>query len=141
MDSARPIIFIVHSLGGIVVKEALCQSRSFANHRTNGRLTATFESTIGIFFFGTPHGGADPRGLLARVAEKAVRAAGFTVQQEVFETLLPNSKHLSQLRNEFLAMVEEREWTIVSFRETIGMTVLGGKKVRANRCLVFFLPL
>jgi hypothetical protein len=123
---------MVHSLGGIVVKEALRQSKAFVNHRTNARLSATFESTIGIFFFGTPHGGADPRGLLARVAEKAVRATGFTVHQEVFETLLPNSRHLSQLRDEFLEMVTERRWSIISFRETIGMKALGGRRVSTN---------
>ncbi|KAK4197919.1 hypothetical protein QBC40DRAFT_284648 [Triangularia verruculosa] len=136
-EVARPLLFIAHSLGGIVVKEALRQSKAFANHRVNAHLTTIFEATIGIFFFGTPHGGADPRGLLARVAEKAVRAAGFTVHQEVFETLLPNSRHLSQLRDEFLAMVAERSWSIMSFRETIGMRALGGRKVveQESACL------
>lgn len=57
--STRPILFIVHSLGGIIVKEALRQSKTYANHLANGQLSTIFESTLGIVFFGTPHGGAD----------------------------------------------------------------------------------
>jgi hypothetical protein len=57
-----------------------------------------------------------------------VRAAGFTVNQAVCETLLPDSERLRQLRHEFPLLVEERCWTIVSFRETIGMRLLGDRK-------------
>jgi hypothetical protein len=54
----RPALFMVHSLGGIFVKEML--RRSSGCYRGQTHLRDIFESTIGIMFFGTPHGGADP---------------------------------------------------------------------------------
>ena len=48
----RPIIFIAHSLGGIVCKQALILAYR------NTIYSKILESTIGIFFFGTPHRGA-----------------------------------------------------------------------------------
>jgi hypothetical protein len=59
-----------NSLGGIVVKEML--RRSSSSHLSQPQLHNIFESTFGI---GTPHCGADPRGFLQHVAEKAIRAA------------------------------------------------------------------
>lgn len=114
-----------------MVKEALRQSKCFANNRVNGKLFATYHSTASIFFLGTPHSGSDPRGFgfLANVAERAARAAGFTVNQKIYETLLPSSERLRELRDEFPVMIEERNWTIVCFRETVGMRMFDGKKV------------
>ncbi|ETS80430.1 hypothetical protein PFICI_07959 [Pestalotiopsis fici W106-1] len=45
-----PIIFIGHSFGGIVIKQALC----IAQHRGQD----TLKNTCGIFFLGTPHLGS-----------------------------------------------------------------------------------
>ncbi|KAF4472064.1 Ankyrin repeat domain-containing 50 [Fusarium albosuccineum] len=126
--ATRPIIFIAHSLGGIVVKEALRQSKSMQSNTANRELHTIFRSTIGVLFFGTPHAGADPRDWLAHVAEKAIRAAGYTANQQVVDTLLPGSDRLQELRDEFPMIVEERSLWIMSFRETVGMSILGGKK-------------
>ncbi|EJT73036.1 hypothetical protein GGTG_09887 [Gaeumannomyces tritici R3-111a-1] len=57
----RPLIFVAHSLGGIVVKELLRQSRGYTTHQRH--LHSVFLSTRGVIFFGTPHGGSDPRGV------------------------------------------------------------------------------
>ncbi|KAF1968091.1 hypothetical protein BU23DRAFT_572614 [Bimuria novae-zelandiae CBS 107.79] len=75
-EPVRLIIFIVHSLGGIVMKEILRGSNGCSKAQTH--LRQIIDSTRGIIFFGTPHGGADPRGLLHHVAEKLLKAAGFT---------------------------------------------------------------
>jgi hypothetical protein len=127
--SRRPLLFIAHSLGGIITKEALRQANLKGAHQPGAHLRDIFLSTTGIIFFGTPHRGADPRGFLQHVAERAVRAAGFTVNQKVFETLLPNSERLKELLDEFPLLVNKMKLNIVSFREMHGMTVLGGKKV------------
>ncbi|KAI9761617.1 MAG: hypothetical protein M1840_001757 [Geoglossum simile] len=54
----RPIIFVAHSLGGIVVKSALIHS-NMATVSHNEHLKAIKLSTYGIIFFGTPHQGAN----------------------------------------------------------------------------------
>ncbi|KAH6636028.1 hypothetical protein F5144DRAFT_508141, partial [Chaetomium tenue] len=51
--ASRPLIFVGHCLGGLVIKQALCFAHSEAEY---GTIAA---ATKGIIFFGTPHGGAD----------------------------------------------------------------------------------
>ena len=123
-------MFIAHSLGGIVVKEALRRSRGFETH--HGHLRQVYESTAAILFFSTPHGGADPRGLLELIAEKVVKAAGFTVNEQIVSTLLPTSERLRELRDEFAPMARQEKWVIYSFQEQYGVQILNGKKVKLS---------
>ncbi|PLN78352.1 Alpha/Beta hydrolase protein [Aspergillus taichungensis] len=52
--SDRPIIFICHSLGGIIVKRILIHSRSISNEKVK-HLRSISLSTYGLVFLGTPH--------------------------------------------------------------------------------------
>ncbi|RYO97078.1 hypothetical protein DL764_007373 [Monosporascus ibericus] len=88
-----------------------------------------FHSTIGIVFFGTPHGGADPRGFLRHVAETLIRAAGFSVNDQIVNTLLPSSERLRELRDEFGLIAHEQNWIVHSFQEELGIRYLNGRKV------------
>ena len=125
---ARPLLFVAHSLGGIVVKEALRRSHGFESHHNH--LRQIYKSTAAIMFFGTPHGGADPRGLLQHMAEKVSRAVGLTVNEQIVNTLLPTSERLRELRDEFPPMARQKNWIIYSFQEQYGVQLLNGKKVR-----------
>ncbi len=49
----RPIIFITHSMGGLLVKQMLRSARDF------GKWSAIASQTRGIVFLSTPHSGAD----------------------------------------------------------------------------------
>ncbi|KAI4236697.1 MAG: hypothetical protein LQ349_002383 [Xanthoria aureola] len=124
---SRPLIFIAHSLGGIVVKELLRQSRGHQVHHSH--LHHIYKATAAVLFFGTPHGGADPRGLCEHVVEQVARAAGLTVNEQIVSTLLPNSERLRELRDEFGPMARREQWIIYSFQEQYGVQYLGGKKV------------
>jgi hypothetical protein len=93
-------------------------------------LRGVFESTIGITFFGTPHAGSDPRGFPHHVAENVVKAAGFSVNKQIVNNLLPSSERLKELRDEFGPMAQDRGWIIHSFQEQFGIDGLFGKKVR-----------
>ncbi|KAL4755727.1 uncharacterized protein BDW70DRAFT_49280 [Aspergillus foveolatus] len=50
----RPIIFVCHGLGGVVVKKALAHSASSTSSLV-AHLNTIFISTFAILFFGTPH--------------------------------------------------------------------------------------
>lgn len=52
----RPIIFVAHSLGGLVVKRALIYSSGIRGNHTE-HLRSIYVSTYGILFLGTPHKG------------------------------------------------------------------------------------
>lgn len=123
----RPICFIAHSLGGIVIKEML--RRSSLCQSGQGHLRTIFTSIKGIIFFGTPHGGSDPRGFLQHVAEKLIKAVGFSVNQQIIDTLLPTGERLSELKDAFGPMVRQQGWVIHSFQEQFGVKLLNGNKV------------
>lgn len=52
--SRRPLIFVCHGLGGIIVKCALVHSASRTSHQTS-HLNSIYVSTFAIVLFGTPH--------------------------------------------------------------------------------------
>lgn len=54
----RPIIFICHGIGGILVKKALAYSSSMVA-KDVAHLYEIFVSTYGILFMGTPHDGVE----------------------------------------------------------------------------------
>ncbi|KAI1124260.1 hypothetical protein F5Y10DRAFT_269248 [Nemania abortiva] len=136
--ASRPIVFIVHSLGGIVVKEMLRRADGCDGSREF--LHSIADSTRGIIFFGTPHGGADPRSFLLRIAERAVKAAGFSVNEKIVSTLLPSSERLRELRDDFGPLAIKYNWIIHSFQEQYGLAILGGKKVVEDRSSYLNLP-
>lgn len=117
---------MVHSLGGIVVKEMLRRSRGCRLGQSY--LHSIFESTIGIIFFGTPHTGADPRGFLQRIFEKVIKAIRYSVNEQIVSTLLPSAERLRELRDDFGPMAQQQNWTIHSFQEQYGIKVLNGYK-------------
>jgi hypothetical protein len=51
----RPLISIAHSLGRLIVKEALRRSRDIRHYE---HLKDPYKSTFAIIFFGTPHRGS-----------------------------------------------------------------------------------
>ncbi|KAH7411421.1 hypothetical protein BKA64DRAFT_549844, partial [Cadophora sp. MPI-SDFR-AT-0126] len=126
-EPSRPVIYVAHSLGGIIVKEML--RRSSGCQVGQKHLRSVFDSTSGIVFFGTPHGGADPRGFLQHVLEAIIKAVGVRVNEQVVNTLLPSAERLRELRDEFSPMAHRQEWIIHSFQEELGVKGLNGRKV------------
>ncbi len=55
----RPVIFVAHSLGGILVKNAICASRKYEQHAHQADMQDLYHSSSAIIFFGTPHHGAN----------------------------------------------------------------------------------
>ncbi|KAL8366751.1 hypothetical protein RB595_010556 [Gaeumannomyces hyphopodioides] len=130
-ESCRPLLFIAHSLGGIVVKEALRQSRRCAS--TQPRFYGIFEATSGFMFFGTPHRGADPRNFLHHIVSASVQLLGFKVNYQIVDRLMPDAEQLLELKDEFAVLCYERKWPVHSFQEEYGVTGLFGTKVVDDR--------
>ncbi|PYH36551.1 kinesin [Aspergillus neoniger CBS 115656] len=112
----RPLLFIAHSLGGIVVKEALVQAKLSA---TYGSICT---STFGIVFFGTPHRGTH----LARVggvAAKFVRALLGTASNTLLKALSKGSLYALELSANFDKLLENYKY--LSFYETLPFKSIG----------------
>lgn len=123
----RPLLFIVHSLGGIIVKELLRRSSTCGQGQKH--LRRVFESTKGIMFFGTPHEGSDPLGVLLHPIKLLAKAIGYNVDDKIVNHLLPSSERLRELRLDFGPLAQEQRWIIHSFQEHIGLPALNGDKV------------
>ena len=108
-ESKRPLIFIAHSLGGIVVKQTLVWA-----HR-EPRYKAIKDHTLGIVFFGTPHRGSGKANygkILANVAAGVMHKP----KSKLIDAIQSNSDTLIKLTSEF--RFEAAEIKIVTFYET-----------------------
>ncbi|KAI1132377.1 hypothetical protein F5Y10DRAFT_231582, partial [Nemania abortiva] len=105
----RPLIFICHSLGGLVIKRALVHAKADSSYRQ------IWESTFGLVFFGTPHQGGNNAGfgdLMARIARCLSGNPGNTFM----DALKGNSLFLSTIADDFRQLLED--FQIISFYET-----------------------
>ncbi|KAF2477247.1 uncharacterized protein BDR25DRAFT_208408 [Lindgomyces ingoldianus] len=98
----RPIIFVCHSLGGLVCKDAL----SKAQHHPEKHIKQIFLCTRGIVFLGTPHLGSG----LAQWMESLAKAIGVLKQTnaEILAVLKSDSEPLKQIQNNFYTMIRSR---------------------------------
>lgn len=79
--SDRPLIFIAHSLGGLVVKRALIYSSEIRGTKTE-HLRGVFVSTYAILFLGTPHKGSD----LAKWGSRLERICSAVMPRKIVDT-------------------------------------------------------
>ncbi|KAG9695061.1 hypothetical protein KCU95_g5224, partial [Aureobasidium melanogenum] len=101
----RPIIFIGHSLGGIIIKDALIRSWECKHSTQDVRLGAIFNATIGVIFMATPHRGSHT----ASLAQYAVTAAKIALQnpnRHIIDGLKVDSQILEKQRTSFGAIIE-----------------------------------
>ncbi len=107
-QSTRPIVFICHSLGGLVVKQALVTAK------LNDKYNNIIQGTRGMVFFGTPHRGGNG----ASVVDIACRAVGlFTGEpaSELLPVLCANSIFADTLSQQFHSI--SLPYRVVSFFE------------------------
>ena len=99
-EEKRPLIFVGHSLGGLVIKEALTRASEYLHNRQNESLGALFTNTKGVVFMGTPHRGSDRTSL----GHLIVGAARFSLKQPnhtLLNTLAQESDVLERQRKAF----------------------------------------
>ncbi|KAK4222932.1 protein SERAC1 [Podospora fimiseda] len=108
--SDRPVVFVVHSLGGIVVKKALFR----ANDVHNKTWHDIGDATKGIVFFGTPHRGSDVANTLGPLAN--ITSSGWGWAKSKFLPLLKtHSAPLREVSDEFRHVAPR--YMLVSFYE------------------------
>ncbi|KAK8148033.1 NACHT, LRR and PYD domains-containing protein 3 [Beauveria asiatica] len=106
-----PLILIGHSLGGIIIKEALCVDLS----------RNIIDETVGIIFLGTPHQGARQPKAAAILAPVPMRFG--LVDDTLIKCLTEHNSNLSNLADNFDELRSQVEKThrkirIIAFYET-----------------------
>ncbi|KAJ4326721.1 hypothetical protein N0V84_002837 [Fusarium piperis] len=129
--TSRPLIFVCHSLGGLVCKEAILLSRSHPEFHLRG----IFDSIKGIAFLGTPHKGS----WMARWAKLEASACGpfISTNKSLLDILDIDSESLQSTQDRFLAMVREmresgRSLEVTCFFEELPMPFVGKQVVSKN---------
>ncbi|KAJ5777521.1 Alpha/Beta hydrolase protein [Penicillium odoratum] len=99
--TGRPLVFIAHSLGGLVCKKAILLSRN----NVEPHLRDIFDSVKGIIFMGTPHKGS----WIANWAKIPVNTLGImkSVNKSLLEVLSTENQLLESIQLEFWAMIRE----------------------------------
>ena len=115
MDRRLPLVFVAHSLGGLVVKDALNQSAGEVNNKRLGDILA---ATFGVCFLGTPHRGSKS----ASVGRKMFRATEIFAAQrantQLLQALEKNSETLERITKNFYETLKKHEGLqIFSFSE------------------------
>jgi hypothetical protein len=118
----RPIIFVAHSLGGIMVKEVLRRAETSREQSIHDIIL----STAAVIFLGTPHRGSPG---LANLGEIVRRTASTILRVDsnatVLRTLGCDSPELELCRESFTTQWREYNFRVKTFQEAFGLGGIG----------------
>ena len=112
-----PILFVAHSLGGLVVKKACILAQNDENYR------GIVQAISGVIFLSTPHRGSNLAEILHKILSACVFA--FSPKQYVSESSA-NSSTIQNINEQFRNIAHTL--SIVSFYETL-KTAIGPSQV------------
>ena len=92
----KPLIFVAHSLGGIIVKAAINLSKSTEGTKEKEIAPAT----SGVCFLGTPHRGSNSA-TIGKIAFQITKAAGKSPNTKILQGLERNSETLDMIGDDF----------------------------------------
>jgi hypothetical protein len=127
--SDRPIIFVCHSLGGLVVKRALTYSKNIQNERTE-HIRSIWVSTYGILFLGTPHLGSDMAKwgvLLQNICSAVIPKKVMDSSSNLISALKTNNETLQNINSLFAE--DMGRYHIYFFHETLKTDVRGTREL------------
>jgi len=126
-EKRRRIIFVGHSLGGIVIKQALFQAS------IEPLYLDIHESTAGIVFLGTPHRGSD-KAAYGKVLATLATAVLHKPAPQLVNALQANSDALMRLTTDFRFQLPR--YQVYSFYETKPMKMLSSLVVEKHSALL-----
>ncbi|KAH7131210.1 hypothetical protein EDB81DRAFT_906235 [Dactylonectria macrodidyma] len=126
----RPVIFLAHSLGGIVAKEMLARSSA----STDVSLKNVVESTAAVIFLGTPHRGSPELSSLGEWARSILSALRMDTTSAILDTLGLKTTDLERAQEAFSGIWQTYDFRVKTFQEGLGLMgvnlgVLGNKVV------------
>ena len=118
----RPLLFVGHSLGGVIVMDAINESKAYLSTKFECQRKVS-EKCTGIFFFATPHQGSQ----LAKWAEISINFVHKlpllpSVNPQILKQLKFDSDTLMRIERDFNTFRQSRPIDIYSFFEGIGLT-------------------
>jgi hypothetical protein len=123
IPTSRAIIFVAHSLGGLVLKEGL--RRAYKAETYEPEFRRIYEATRAVLFLGTPHSGSQfaDWGLIAR---NIVSTVGFDASDSNLRDLHVEASILDSLRDDFSKLLREETFWVFTFMEQKGFKGIRG---------------
>ncbi|KAL2021275.1 hypothetical protein VTK56DRAFT_7354 [Thermocarpiscus australiensis] len=112
---SRPLFFIAHSLGGLVVKLALVQASQSSKYQS------IMENCHGVTFFGTPHRGSSYMSMpnLKQSIQELLHLQA-ALPQSLTDEIRINNIQLIKLHHQFVDMASElRLWSFYETKESL----------------------
>lgn len=132
--SKRPIVFVCHCLGGIVVEKAILGAQLRQNDYPN-----LFTSIVGCVFLGTPFRGTKTQSKAAALAEMA-STIGLGVNSGLLKLLEDGSEMLRDLLADFSGLARETNMQLFCFFEQhasdIAKLLFKGPHIKAKELIV-----
>ena len=113
IDNGKPLAFVVHSLGGIILKDAIRRSEMVRDR------------TKLVIFLGTPHRGSAYAGW-GQIASNLARVALQDSNKRLLETLEVNNEVLDNIHEEFKTIAFKGTLKIHTFQESRGISGIKG---------------
>ncbi|KAH8666069.1 hypothetical protein BGZ61DRAFT_461584 [Ilyonectria robusta] len=135
--SDRPLLFVAHSLGGIVVKEMLARS----SISTESNFKNIVESTAAIIFLGTPHRGSPDLSALGEWARSFLSILRMETTSAILDTLGLKTTDLERAQESFSGLWQQYDFRVKTFQEGLSLMgvnlgVLGNKVVPDSSSLI-----
>lgn len=100
----RPIIFVGHSLGGLVIKQALCKSTEYHQQNRYPDREPIVTHVAGIVFVGTPHRGSNKTSW-GKIATNLASVIVKDHNDRMITALSPGSEVLATLQDSFAGLL------------------------------------
>ncbi|KAI9716824.1 MAG: hypothetical protein M1812_005164 [Candelaria pacifica] len=119
--NGKPIIFVAHSLGGIIVKDVLRRSKTSLMEKYR----SVHGQTRCIVFLGTPHQGAAIAGW-GEIVRNVAAVSLMDSNKRILSSLEPDSEILDNIQFEFMSMLYTDGLKVHSFQEAQGVSGVKG---------------
>jgi len=113
----RPIVFIAHSLGGILVKEML----SYADASKEREFLEIIEDLSAVVFLGTPHRGSGAV-QVGEIARRVASALMTDTSPAILDSLGLRNDDLVRNQQSFARIWDERRFEVKTFQESKGVS-------------------
>lgn len=119
-----PVILVGHSLGGLLIKQLCAEAASFVqrSRRTGEHARRFLESTMGAFFFATPHRGA-------HLATEAIKHLDWFRNAAPVLQLLADAQGLAHMVEDFECVYSKYGWKTYSMMEVQPVKFMGCTRV------------
>ncbi|RPB03800.1 hypothetical protein L873DRAFT_100119 [Choiromyces venosus 120613-1] len=114
MQDTKPLIFVCHSLGGIIAKSAIIQTKLKHTEASQN----LYRRIRGIVFFGTPHQGSEEADLGTLAANTLRVVPFFRVNKKLIKSIQRDKDGLSEISENFVNCLNDGYLFVVCFYET-----------------------